>query len=102
MKKLILIFILTSLLIFNLIACSDVEPSEDKDFDNSRFEIIDSFEIGENSGQSSIEVFIIRDIATDILYMYTATYRSGGLNPLLDANGVPMTYANYFEKENIN
>lgn len=66
----------------------DFQESEVQNME-SRFEAVKQEEIAFNGW--TMEVFVLRDKQTGVMYIAERTGNSGGLTPLLDKGGKPMT-----------
>lgn len=56
----------------------------------SRFEAVKQENIAFSNGWT-MEVFVLRDKQTGVMYIAERTGNAGGLTPLLDKDGKPMT-----------
>lgn len=66
----------------------DSQESEVQNME-SRFEAVKQENIAFNGW--TMEVFVLRDKQTGVMYIAERTGNSGGLTPLLDKDGKPMT-----------
>lgn len=55
----------------------------------NRFELVKQEEIACKNW--SMDVFVLRDKQTGVMYLAERIYNSGGVTPLLDKDGKPMT-----------
>ena len=55
----------------------------------------------EQSVDDKLNVYIIRDNVTNVLYMYTTGMRKAGLTQLINADGTPVTYDQWIEEGDI-
>ena len=55
----------------------------------------------EQSVDDKLNVYIIRDNVTNVLYMYTTGMRKAGLTQLINADGTPVTYNQWIEEGDI-
>ena len=102
MKKLICI-LLISLVIFATVGCDNTSLNAHIEPDADRFEVLPYEEDLSISGFYA-NITYLRDTKTDIIYTFiirgTGNGRMGGLCPLYNADGEPMTYEEFMEEMN--
>jgi hypothetical protein len=103
MKRVLLIF-LAFVMVLSLVSCSEYKETYEATYSSIRAEqerysinyslFGESFEVISSSGDNTV---ILRDIVTDVLYIFRKMYNAGGLTVMLGADGFPMTYEKYVE-----
>lgn len=94
MKKIIRAIISVALVLTIFVSCGpESNDTADSIDPMEKFSIV-----YEQSVEDRLNVYIIRDYNTDVLYMYTTGMRKAGLTPLINADGSPVTYSQWISE----
>lgn len=92
MKKLICA-LLICVGMFGMVGCSNTTET----VEGGRFELLPYTDAFPTEYSSTYIINYYRDVKTNIVYMLNASVRQGGISPLYNANGEPMTYDEFME-----
>lgn len=88
MKKLICVLFIVIMMVVNLAGCNcEVSAAEEIRFEKLSY----------SDYMGGYRISYYRDIKTDIIYMLTSDMDCGGISPLYNADGKPMTYDEFME-----
>lgn len=88
MKKIIKTVMVVTIVLILLVSCG--ESNDTIESPKEKFSIV-----YEQNVEDTLNVYIIRDSNTDVLYMYTTGMRKAGLTPLINTDGSPVTYSQW-------
>ena len=89
MKKLICVLFIMIMVVISLAGCNcNISAAEDIHFEKLSY--VDQM--------GGYRISYYRDVKTDIIYMLTSDMDYGGISPLYNADGEPMTYDKFMEE----
>lgn len=82
---------------------SQPEPDTQVSVEEELSELPFELEAVGRAEELGVELVYFRDTTTDVLYLYSSSYRKGGLTVMLEPEtGLPLTYTRYMELYNQN